>query len=710
VRRHRGTARWLLAALAGCALLLGGAFSALAYFTASGTGSASASVGTLPAPSIVSATAGAGTVTLQWSAIAAPGSGTVSYYVRRDGGAPSAACPSASAPSSATSCTDTGVSVASHSYTVTAVWRSWTGQSASASVAVAYGPVAQLAFTTQPAGAVSGSAFTTQPVVTAQDAAGNTVPTYSGTVALSIKSGTGAAGATLSGCSGVLSNGVSTFSGCKIDKAASGYQLRASDGTRTVDSSAFAVTPGAVSQLVFTTQPAGATGGTAFTTQPVVTAQDAAGNTVTSYAGVVALSIKSGTGAAGATLSGCVRSLSGGVSTFSGCKIDKVGSGYQLTASDGTRAVDSAAFAVTPGAVSQLVFTTQPGGAITGGLAFPTQPVVTAQDAAGNTVTSYAGTVSLGFKPGANPAGGTLSGCSGSLSNGVIAFSGCKIDKAGTGYQLRASDGTRTADSSPFNVSVGPAARFALAAATTTPTAGAVDNLTITAFDAGDNLVTSYTGAHSLTFGGASASPSGAQPTVTNSSGTAVAFGSATTIAFSSGVASVSGASNGAMVLRKAGAATVTVTDGTASSSPGLAVTVATGAAARLGWTSVAVSAGTLSSPCLFACTVTGIGNNGTLTAKVSVTDANGNTVSNLGTGHTVTVTTPASGGGSGGAFTAPTAGTSVTLTIASTGAADSTASFTFKTQTGTWTSDTLSTQTLAGTVYTSASATLTRN
>jgi hypothetical protein len=703
------TARGLLAAVAGCALLLATAFGALAYFTAPGSGSASASIGTLAAPSIASATADAGTVTLSWTAIAAPGAGPVSYYVRRDGGAPSAACPSAASPSAATSCTDTGVSVATHSYTVTAVWRSWTRTSASATVAVTYGPVAQLAFTTQPAGAVGGAAFTTQPVVTARDAAGHTVPSYAGTVALSIKSGTGAAGATLSGCGGSLAGGVTTFTGCKIDKAASGYQLTASDGTRTVDSAAFAVTPGAVSQLVFSTQPAGATGGTAFATQPVVTAQDAVGNTVTSYAGVVALSIKSGTGAAGATLSGCARALSGGVTTFSGCKIDKAAGGYQLTASDGTRTVDSAAFAVTPGAVSQLLVTTQPGGAITGGIAFPTQPVVTAQDSVGNTVTSYAGTVTLGFKPGANPSGGTLSGCNGSLSGGVTTFAGCKIDKAGTGYQLRASDGTRTADTTAFNVSVGPAARFALAAATTTPTAGVADNLTITAFDAGDNLVTGYTGAHRLTFGGASASPSGTQPTVTSSTGTAVAFGSATTINFSNGVASVSGASNGAMVLRRAGAATITVTDGTASNGAGLAVTVSAGAAARLAWTSVSVSGGTLSSPCLFACTATGIGNNSTFTAKVSVTDAEGNTVANLGSGHTVTVTTPASGTGSGGAFTAPAAGTSVTLTIASAGAADSTASFAFKTQTGSWSSDTLSTQTLAGTVYTSASATIVR-
>lgn len=701
---RRLTRRGILLAAVGCALLLAGTLTALAFFTASGTGSASASVGTLAAPSITGATAGAGTVSLSWSTVTAPASGTVTYYVKRDGGAPSAACPSAAAPSSATSCTDTGVSTASHTYTVTAVWRSWTGTSASRNVTVTYGPLAKLAFTTQPAGATSGSAFTTQPVVTAQDAAGNTVPSYSGTVTLAIKSGTGPSGGALQSCSGSLSNGVTTFSGCRIDKAGSGYVLTASDGTRSADSSAFTVSPGAAATLVFTTQPAGAAGGVAFTTQPVLTARDAQGNTATGYSGTVALAIKSGTGASGATLSGCSGSLSSGVTTFSGCKIDKASSGYVLTASDGTRTVDSAAFAVSAGPLAKLVFTTQPGGTITGGIAFPTQPVLTAQDAVGNTVTSYSGTITLGFKPGGgNPSGGTLSGCSASLSSGVTTFSGCKVDKAGTGYQLRATDSANalTVDSSAFNVSVGPAARFTLAAAQTTVTAGASDALTITAFDAGGNQVTAYTGAHSLTFSGASAGPSGTLPTVTNSAGTAVAFGTATSISFTNGVATVSGASNGSMVLRKAESASISVTDGTATTATPLAVTVNPGTASKLAWTAVTASAGTIGTPCLFTCTVTAIGNNATFTAKLAVTDADGNIVNALGSSPSVSVAT------NGGSFTAPGTTSPVTLTISSTGAAISTQSLSLKTQTGSWTSDTLTATTSAG--YTSATATLSK-
>ncbi len=496
-------ARHLLRTLAiACAVaavaLLAAVMDASAYYTATGRASATATVGTLAAPAIASATfSGPGAVSLSWSSVTAPAGGSVAYYVSRDGGAASAGCPGSAAPSSATSCTDTTVSPGAHTYTVTAVWRTWTSASASARVTVSYGPATQLVFTTQPAGATGGTAFTTQPAVTAEDASGNTVASYAGTVALSIKSG-GTAGATLRSCSGTLRSGVTTFTGCQIDKAGSGYVLGASDTALSGTSAAFNVTVGAAAQLVFTTQPSGATGGTAFTTQPVVTAEDAGGNAVTAYAGTVALSIASG-GTAGATLRGCSGSLSGGVTRFSGCQIDKGGSGYVLQASDTRIAGLSAAFNVTPGAATRLVFSTQPSGA-TGGTAFTAQPVVTAQDAGGNTATSYAGTVALSIASG-GAGGATLSGCSGSLSAGVTTFSGCNIDKVGTAYVLRASDGTLSATSSAFNVTAGAATRLVFS----TQPGGAAKNAllspqpVVTALDAGGNVATGYAGSVGLT-------------------------------------------------------------------------------------------------------------------------------------------------------------------------------------------------------------------
>ncbi|HZV74023.1 MAG TPA: hypothetical protein VFF79_09940, partial [Conexibacter sp.] len=144
--------------------------------------------------------------------------------------------------------------------------------------------------------------------------------------------------------------------------------------------------------------------------------------------------------------------LRSGVTTFSGCKIDKVGTGYQLRASDGTLSVTSGAFNVTAGTATSLVFTTQPGGAARNASLNP-QPVVTAVDAGGNVATGYNGNVSLSIVPGTGASNASLNNCNANLSSGVTTFSGCKINKSGTGYILQASDGTLSVDSNPFTIS-----------------------------------------------------------------------------------------------------------------------------------------------------------------------------------------------------------------------------------------------------------------
>src|SRR5207302_5407081 len=60
------------------------------------------------------------------------------------------------------------------------------------------------------------------------------------------------------------------------------------------------------------------------------------------------------------------------------------------------------------------------------------------------------------------------------------------------------------------------AASFTLEAASTPPTAGEADNLTITALDAFVNTATSYARAKSLTFGGAGNNPNATNPTVSS--------------------------------------------------------------------------------------------------------------------------------------------------------------------------------------------------
>ena len=142
-----------------------------------------------------------------------------------------------------------------------------------------------------------------------------------------------------------------------------------------------------------------------------------------------------------------------------------------------------------------------------------------------------------------------------------------------------------TSSSAQAKITIGSATHLAVSAASTTPTAGSADNLTISAVDEKGSAVTTYTGVHNLVFSGASESPGGTAPTVSNSSGSAKAFGAETAISFSAGVATVTSTKNGVMKLYSAEATAISVSDGSISSEPGLAVTVAAGAASKLALT-----------------------------------------------------------------------------------------------------------------------------
>jgi hypothetical protein len=155
---------------------------ALAYFTSVGSGSGTGGSATLSAPAITSATPGAGAVALSWSSVTPPGSGAVTYYVTRDGATPGGDCPTAASPSSATSCTDSGVSIGTHSYTVTALWRTWTATSSAASATVAFGPASHFVLSAATTTPVAGAADNL--TITAKDASNNTVLTYAGSHSL----------------------------------------------------------------------------------------------------------------------------------------------------------------------------------------------------------------------------------------------------------------------------------------------------------------------------------------------------------------------------------------------------------------------------------------------------------------------------------------------------------------------------------------------
>jgi hypothetical protein len=152
-KRLFGKSSWL-PVLAGLVLALGSVTDVGAYWTATGTGSGSGISGSLAATS-VSATPGSGaTAILTWSAVTPPGSGSVSYYVLRDGGSPAGNCPTQAAPTSVLTCTDSGLSGGTHSYTVTVAYHSWTATSSPATVTIGGG--ATVAFASHGNGTTHG--------------------------------------------------------------------------------------------------------------------------------------------------------------------------------------------------------------------------------------------------------------------------------------------------------------------------------------------------------------------------------------------------------------------------------------------------------------------------------------------------------------------------------------------------------------------------
>jgi hypothetical protein len=94
---------------------------------------------------------------------------------------------------------------------------------------------------------------------------------------------------------------------------------------------------------------------------------------------------------------------------------------------------------------------------------------------------------------------------------------------------------------------------------------------------------------------------------------------------------------------------------------PGL--TVSTAAASKLAFTALLASAGSVGSPCLFTCAITGLGNSGTVKANVAITDSVGNTVSSVGAAKTVNVTVSTGGTISGSPLTIPASGAAVSAT-----------------------------------------------
>lgn len=282
---------------------------------------------------------------------------------------------------------------------------------------------------------------------------------------------------------------------------------------------------GPASKLAFTQQPSTSPSGATFLTQPRVAVQDLVGNTITTDStSTVTLALLAPTRGGPGTLAGCTApvTVAAGIATFSGCRVTGTGVGYRLTAAFGTLTSGTSAFFDIP---DNLGFETQPSASSQGGIPFASQPRVTVRIGTSNFTTNKAdndGTtlVTLAIRSGTGTAGAVLT-CDQAANTmrtvvGSAQFTNCRIDKAGTGYQLVATSvpayGANAWTSNAFSIVAGPATKLTFV----TEPAGAAAGQAFTTqpvvaiTDAGGNVVTTGVRANvSLTIGTNPGNPAG---------------------------------------------------------------------------------------------------------------------------------------------------------------------------------------------------------
>lgn len=653
------------ATLLGLAVLLTHTSGALAYFSATGTGTAQATVATINGPSGVTAVQGGSSITVAWNAATLSSGGAVQgYSVKRSDGTTICGSPTLV---TTLSCTDSSVPSGTYTYTVTAIYNSWDSTATSAGFTVLTAPTigseppsvsnstsASLSFSGGNGNSyqcqLDGGAYVTCTSPTSYSAlsqgshmfnvrAANgsssgpatsyswLVDTVAPTQSLALASGV--SGAYLSGSTLYYKGNVAgsfkvvdTVSDSGSGPASANFPNTATTGwTHTAETvttpSGGPYTSGSFSWTASPTNPAAYT----------VTGADVAGNT----------------SPASLTFVSDTTAPTGGALTVNGTAASSGGSTSQATNSTSFTIASRTDYTDSGSGLRSSVLTVQ------------------SESLSGSTC----GSLGSGG-PFTSPT--TVTGTT--QPSGIVAGY-CYV------YMLTGTDNVGNVASITTTV-VDNVLSFSVTTQPTSVTAGTATGSSAVVLTAVKNGATdtTYAGA-TLTWSGAASSPSGSAPTLPTSA------------TWSSGKATFG------ITLVKAGTATLTVTDSIRSGTFG-AITVSPGAASQVAWANVSSPAG-VPSPCLFTCTYSsGFGSSQTWTAYVSITDSLGNIVNAIGTGHTVVVTL----GGTAKGSTTPVSPAS--FVIPSAGAAQATTSIQYKSPaSGTYT-DTLS---AAATGYTSASA-----
>ena len=313
----------------------------------------------------------------------------------------------------------------------------------------------QLAFIQQPSNAQAGATISPAVQVEVEDSKGNVVTTAASPITIALAGGTGLGGTvTVS-----PQNGVATFSNLSVSTAGSGLTLMASStNLQPATSTPFAISapgggnpPSSPLKLAFLQQPSNALTGTIISPAVSVVVEDANGNAVLTATNPVSLTLGGGTGLTGVL----TVTPQNGIATFSDLTVSTAGTGLTLTAaSPNLTSATSVAFTINtpssgpPPTPTRLAYLQQPTNAVAGTSISPSVRVAV-EDASGNVLPTATNPITIAL------VGGT--GLTGTLTvvpqNGIATFSDLKVSNAGSGYELSAtSPGLTTAASSSFNI------------------------------------------------------------------------------------------------------------------------------------------------------------------------------------------------------------------------------------------------------------------
>jgi hypothetical protein len=340
--------------------------------------------------------------------------------------------------------------------------------------------------------------------VTAQDLYGNTVTTYTGTVHI-----TSSDGAAVLPADHALASGVYTFSSGVTLKTVGSRSITATDiatGLITGSQNGIAVTPAAIASFTIAGSPVSVSAGTSFG-NVVITAYDSYGNVKTDFTGSVYFTSTDVAAVLPFTSGSKYTFVSGdlGVHTFAGFTLKTVGS-KTITVTDATRSATSPGINVVPGSIDHFTFAGLPA-SVTAGSSFAGSVTVTAYDSSNNVKTDYVGSVYFTSTDSqvvfVFNSGNMYTFVSG--DNGVHAFVGSGFVLKTVPSQtitVRDDAASKSSTSGAITVNPGVLDHFTV----TTSGGGNIGaqtvytpfSITITAYDANNNVKTDYSGPATL--------------------------------------------------------------------------------------------------------------------------------------------------------------------------------------------------------------------